>query len=120
MEREQAAYEESRRVFVEEELPLLDTRIVETLQLTHPTGEVTVGVVFVDPLAVPDIKAFIEELGGVWLSAWRTDYVCSPAPGGQAPELVARWLTREAPKTISPRTLTMVRLMVPHTLDPPA
>lgn len=27
-------------------------------------------------------------------------------------ELVAKWLTREAPKTMSPRTLTMVRTMV--------
>lgn len=83
MEREQAAYEESRRVFIEEELPLLDARIAETLKRTHPTGELTVGLVFAEPLTVPDIEAITEELGGVWVSAWRTDYVCSPALAGQ-------------------------------------
>jgi integrase len=33
-------------------------------------------------------------------------------------ELVAKWLTREAPKTMSPRTLTMVRTMVTNHILP--
>ena len=81
--REQAAFQERRRVFLEEELPLLDARIAETLRRTHPTGEVTVGLVFAVPLTLPDMEALSERLGGVWVSAWRTDYVCIPAIAGQ-------------------------------------
>jgi hypothetical protein len=29
------------------------------------------------------MEAFIEGLGGIWVSAWRTDYVCGPALAGQ-------------------------------------
>lgn len=83
MEREQAAFAERRRVFMEEELPLLDARIAETLRRTHPTGELKVGLVFAEPLTLPDMEALSEGLGGVWMSAWRTDYVCSPAIAGQ-------------------------------------
>jgi hypothetical protein len=78
-----AEEERERRVFLEEELPLLDARIAETLLRTHPTDELTVGLVLADPLTVPVMEALIAELGGVWVSAWRTDYVCGPALAGQ-------------------------------------
>ena len=74
--------ERERRVFLEE-LPLLDARIMEIIGRTHPTDELTVGLVFAEPLTVADMEAFIEELGGTWISAWRTDYVCGPALTGQ-------------------------------------
>ena len=68
--------ERERRVFIEVELPLLDARIAELIGRTHPNDQLTVGLVFVEPLTVPDMEAFTEELDGLWVSAWRTDYVC--------------------------------------------
>ncbi len=62
---------------------MLDARIVEILRRTHPTSEVTVGLVFANPLTLPDMEALVEGLGGAWVSAWRTDYVCSPVIAGQ-------------------------------------
>ena len=73
MERQQPADEAAHRLFVEEELPRLDKRITATLARTHPTGEVTVGLVFREPMTVPDMEALMAELGGEWVSAWRTD-----------------------------------------------
>ena len=78
-----AEEERERRAFLEEELPLLDARIAEMLLRTHPSDELTVGLVFANPLSIPDMEAFTEELGGTWVSAWRTDYVCGPALTGQ-------------------------------------
>lgn len=78
-----AEEERERRVFLEKELPLLDALIAETLLRTHPTDELTAGLVFSNPLSVLDMEAFTEELGGIWVSAWRTDYVCGPALAGQ-------------------------------------
>lgn len=82
MERQQAAEEAAHRLFVEEELPRLDERIAATLARTHPTGEVTVGLVLSEPMTVPDMEALMAELGGEWVSAWRTDYVCLPGYDG--------------------------------------
>jgi hypothetical protein len=76
--------ERERRIFIEEELPLLDARIAEVIGRTHPTDLLTIGLVLSEPLTVPDMEAFIERLGGIWVSAWRTDYVCGPALAGQS------------------------------------
>jgi hypothetical protein len=75
-EREIADAERERRIFIEEELPLLDARIAEFIGRSHPNDQLTVGLVLAEPMTVPDMEAFTEELGGVWVSAWRTDYVC--------------------------------------------
>lgn len=63
MELGHAAYEERRRVFIEEELPLLDSRISETLTRTHPTGKLTVGLVLAELRTVPDMEASWEASG---------------------------------------------------------
>jgi hypothetical protein len=78
-----ADVDRERRVFIEEELPLLDARIAEILLRTHPTDELSAGLVFAEPLTVPDMEAVIEGLGGIWVSAWRIDYVCGPGLAGQ-------------------------------------
>ena len=75
--------ERDRRIFIEEELPVLDARITEVIGRTHPTDQVTVGLVFGEPLSVPDMETFIEDVGGTWISAWRTDYICGPELAGQ-------------------------------------
>ncbi len=70
------------RFFIEEELPMLDAHIVEVLAAAAPPGEVTVGIVLAQPMTVPDMEDFVANLGGAWVSAWRTDLVCFFGPGG--------------------------------------
>jgi hypothetical protein len=72
------------RHFIEVELPLLDARIVSVLSAANPPTPVTVGVVFEEPIDVARMEDFTEELGGTWVSAWRTDFICIPDFAGQS------------------------------------
>jgi hypothetical protein len=111
---DQIAEEElERRVFLEEELPLLDARIAETLLRTHPTDELTVGLVFAEPLTLPDMEAFIEDLGGIWVSTWRTDYVCGPESVG--PNQASRFAFRDGVERASAARQAADQSQVPVT-----
>ncbi|MDP3984784.1 MAG: hypothetical protein Q8Q52_07275 [Acidimicrobiia bacterium] len=70
------------RLFIEEDLPMLDAHIVEVLAAAGPPGDVTVGIVLAQPMSVSDMEDFVANLGGTWVSAWRTDLVCFLGPGG--------------------------------------
>ncbi len=71
------------RRFIEEELPQLDARIVNVLTAANPTTPVSVGIVLDHPLELEPMEAFLAELGGTWVSAWRTDFICLPDFSGQ-------------------------------------
>lgn len=71
------------RTFIEEELPLLDARIVDVLTAANPPTDVTVGMTLDHPLTVPEMEDFVADLGAIWVSAWRTDFICVPGFNGQ-------------------------------------
>ena len=74
--------EAALRHFIEEELPLLDARIISVLTAANPPGSVTVGIVLTEPIDVAQMEDLTEGLGGTWVSAWRTDFICIPDFGG--------------------------------------
>ena len=80
--------------FIEEELPLLDSRIVAVLTAADPPTPVTVGIVFDHPIAVRELEDFTQELGGTWVSAWRSDFICIPGVEGQ-PAALERFAYRD-------------------------
>jgi hypothetical protein len=71
------------RHFIEVELPLVDARIVSVLSAADPPTPVTVSIVLADPIDVAGMEDFTRELGGTWVAAWRTDFICTPAFAGQ-------------------------------------
>jgi hypothetical protein len=72
------------RHFIEVELPLLEARILSLLSVANPPTPVTVNVVFDEPIDLPTLEDFIGELGGTWVAAWRTDFICLPDFAGQS------------------------------------
>jgi hypothetical protein len=75
--------EAALRHFIEVELPPLDAQILTVLSAADPPGPVTVGIVLANPIDVGGVEDFTQELGGSWVAAWRTDFVCLPGFAGQ-------------------------------------
>jgi hypothetical protein len=63
-------------VVAEPDWDVIEDRITGLLEVAQPQGDLTVGVVFTQPMSVAQVEELLANLDAVWISAWRSDYAC--------------------------------------------